>query len=71
MTTKAHPKLDVQTLEYVLSLIKRDCEIYDKLVIESFKINDKYKIDTNNGKYGAMTAFRLEIRELIREQQEA
>lgn len=71
MTTKAHPKLDVQTLEYVLSLIKRDCEIYDKLVIESFKINDKYKIDTNNGKCGAMTAFRLEIRELIREQQEA
>ena len=69
--TEQTPKLDVKTLEYVLSLIKRDCEIYDKLVVESFKINDKYKIDTNNGKYGAMTAFGLEIRDLIREQQEA
>ena len=71
MTTEAHPKLDVQTLEYVLSLIKRDCEIYDKLVIEAFKINDKYKVSTNSGKYGAMTVFGLEIRDLIREQREA
>lgn len=73
MTEKANsPKLDVQTLEYVRDLIRKEANRYDNLSDLCEKANDFNEADKFNEKRMAMRIFeRATLNSLIRKQQEA
>lgn len=68
MKTEAQPKLDVQTLEYVLSIIKSQEENYQKI---GSIYHHELAIAEYKGKEKAMYYFGRKIHNLIHEQQEA
>ena len=67
--TEQTPKLDVQTLEYILSLAGNEYNRYKRLVSEAYE-NRTYNVQRANGKVEAMHNFQIELAMLIHEQQE-
>lgn len=68
MKTEAQPKLDVQTLEYVLSIIKRQEKDYQKI---GSIYRHELAIAEYEGREKAMYYFGRKIHDLIRRQQGA
>lgn len=72
MTEKAQtPKLDVKTLEYVLSLGEKRAKQYDNFISAYAKEGNKQIVEKLTNKRIATRAFLGDIRDLIYEQQEA
>lgn len=69
MTTKAQPKLDIPTLEYILSMLEIETEAYR----EGFEKADASSVI--RGRYHAifthMISLKNELKTFIEEQQEA
>lgn len=66
--TEQTPKLDIQTLEYIVSMLNDDIKDYNRFV-------DKTEDSVKRNKYRAIgnyiTFVRNELRTIIEEQQEA
>lgn len=71
MTTKAHPKLDAQTLEYVLSIIEEQEKIHEGCWKAYDYINSETCKTFVNGEMQADYELKKRVCNLIREQQEA
>ena len=63
--TEQTPKLDVQTLEYVLSHVNKWRDIYDRSAYLNDEVDEHFE-----GRKLAMVALRNDLEILIREQQE-
>lgn len=68
MNAKANtPKLDVQTLEYVIAMVEENRQNYRRKIAEFDEQGNEYKADAAAFSMCAMTALKRDLRELIQE----
>lgn len=65
--TEQTPKLDAQTLEYVISMLNDDIKDYNRFVD---KTDDSVKRKTYKAIINQITFFRNELKTIIEEQEE-
>ena len=68
MTTEQTPKLDVKTLEYVLSMADKKTDKYKERSVEAKENGFMVTAETERAKWLSTLCFRNEIEGLIREQ---